>query len=209
MKELCTRQRSAWKVTFYKFYNDMNDMYECKIILFHRPSNKSYTGYLDLEDYDKFKDKNLVVHRHGNGIHMAYFYDDENGIKHIQYVHRKLLSNDNPLLQIDHINTNGLDNRKYNLRIVTPSINVRNNRLRSDNKSGRKGIQYHYVNKKLYQIEACVRDFNKKRIRKTWYIDKYGYDEAMRLANEWLDEMQPKYNTRISRITSKDLHKLH
>lgn len=209
MKELCVMQRIAWKIIFYKFYNEENEMFECKIILFHRPSNKSYIGYLDLEDYEKFKDKPLIVHKHGGGVHMAYFYDDDNGARHIKYVHRELLPNNDTNLQIDHINTNGLDNRKYNLRLITPSENARNTRLRSDNKTGRKGIQYHYVKGKLYQIEACVRDWDKKRIRKTWYIDKYGRDEAFKLANEWLDEMQPKYNTRISRMSSKDVHKLH
>ena len=177
--------------------------------MYRKPSKKTYTGYLDLEDYDRFKDKNLVAHKHGGTIHMAYFYDDEDGKKHISYVHKELIENNDTKLQIDHINTNGLDNRKYNLRLITPSENLRNTRMRSDNKTGRKGIQYHHVDGELYQIEACVRDFNKKRIRKTWYIDKYGYDNAMKLANEWLDVMQPMFKTRISRVTSKDFHNLH
>ena len=41
---------------------------------------------------------------------------------------------------IDHINRDGLDNRRENLRIVTHSENHFNERIRSDNTSGYKGV---------------------------------------------------------------------
>ncbi|GAH20073.1 unnamed protein product, partial [marine sediment metagenome] len=44
--------------------------------------------------------------------------------------------------QIDHINRDGLDNRKCNLRPCTNSQNQKNSKLRKDNKSGLRGVRW-------------------------------------------------------------------
>ncbi len=41
---------------------------------------------------------------------------------------------------VDHINRNTLDNRRGNLRIVTPSQNRMNSKVRSDSATGFKGV---------------------------------------------------------------------
>jgi len=80
--------------------------------------------------------------------------------RYIFYAQRKNNPNDKAILMhrvimnppsnmfIDHINRNGLDNRKKNLRIVTHSQNHFNEKIRIDNTSGYKGIQFNKKNKK-------------------------------------------------------------
>lgn len=44
---------------------------------------------------------------------------------------------------VDHVNGNGLDNRRANLRPATSAQNAMNRGLRSDNTSGYKGVTFH------------------------------------------------------------------
>lgn len=62
------------------------------------------------------------------------------------YMHRIIMHYDGNM-DIDHINGNALDNRRSNLRICTRSQNHHNAGLRSDNKSGYRGISWREDNK--------------------------------------------------------------
>jgi hypothetical protein len=62
--------------------------------------------------------------------------------KTTQYMHREILGTPDGM-ETDHINGDGLDNRRVNLRVCTKSENQRNARAQSDNTSGFKGVSWH------------------------------------------------------------------
>lgn len=67
--------------------------------------------------------------------HSQWYAVSSNGIK----MHRLLLDCPKNMV-IDHINGNGLDNRRSNLRICTIGENLRNHKLKNNNTSGFIGI---------------------------------------------------------------------
>ena len=82
-------------------------------------------------------------------------------------------------MQIDHINHNGLDNRKCNLRICTHSQNHMNQKTRRDSKTGIKGV---YEQKYGYVSKIVV---NGKRLNK-FFVD-------IKEAAKWYNKMAKKY----------------
>lgn len=63
------------------------------------------------------------------------------GTRRPQYMHRFLLGSPQGL-QIDHVNGDGLDNRRSNIRAVCATQNQRNKRLGKNNTSGVQGVCY-------------------------------------------------------------------
>jgi len=67
-------------------------------------------------------------------------------------------------VQIDHINGNGLDNRKANLRFCNNSQNLMNQRKRITNKSGYKGVSLRANGKKKKWVAQIRINGNNKFI---------------------------------------------
>jgi hypothetical protein len=64
-------------------------------------------------------------------------------------LHRLLLNPPAGLL-VDHIDGNGLNNRRANLRVATAAQNNCNQGIRSDNKSGHRGVVWSKKDKRWY-----------------------------------------------------------
>ncbi len=64
------------------------------------------------------------------------------------YLHREILGITDSKLIVDHINGNTLDNRKINLRVVTPSISCRNRGSCRNKTSSYVGVHFHKLTKK-------------------------------------------------------------
>jgi hypothetical protein len=98
-----------------------------------------YTFYFDLEDFDKIK--KYCWHKHKDGYLRTCLYT-ENGKNKYILMHKLIVLNGDPLLEIDHINGNPYDNRKENLRVVSHKVNMNNAKMRSSNKSGITGLSF-------------------------------------------------------------------
>jgi hypothetical protein len=86
------------------------------------PLNHGKQTIIDIEDYDKIKHLNLWAFNCKNERWYVCYCNDEHKNT---FLPRLLLDTTN---EVDHINGDGLDNRKSNLRIVTRSQNLQNSR---------------------------------------------------------------------------------
>lgn len=85
-------------------------------------------------------------------------------------------------MQVDHINGINTDNRIENLRCVNQPVNSRNRKKDSRNKTGVPGVRYRKQGSNAYYI-AFWRE-NGKQDEKSFSVNKYGREEAFKLACE-------------------------
>ena len=68
-------------------------------------------------------------------------------------MHRMILNVKDSKLVVDHINGNGLDNRKANLRVVSHAENIKNRQRPTGNKTSIPGV---YKQKNRWMTRVCV-----------------------------------------------------
>lgn len=90
---------------------------------------------VDDEDFDLMSRRKWALQKTSNSF---YAQRQIKGVK--KYAHRLIMNE--PLELIDHIDGNGLNNQKSNLRICDHSGNSRNSIKPITNKSGYKGVCY-------------------------------------------------------------------
>ena len=120
----------------------LNNLSMNKIYLVGRKGKGKYT-LVDYEDYMRLKKYHWHISINTSGI--TYVSRTTKDNKKI-YLHREILNPPDNYL-IDHINMNGLDNRKENLRLATKQQNLVNSPKQRNNTSGYKGVYkcgYHW-----------------------------------------------------------------
>lgn len=102
---------------------------------------------VDDEDYDlvsRYKWARKTDGRHQKLLYaQAHEYHQDKQRTNL-FMHRLVMGVSDPRLKVDHINHNGLDNRKANLRIANPTENQGNRRKTSAHTASRfKGVSWH------------------------------------------------------------------
>jgi len=154
--------------------------------------NKIYK-YNDYSEVELTKNKKLIIDNDDiNKIQKILCFSDERyNTTYVRYrlknqghtvpkfIHNYIM-NYTPInnITIDHINGNGLDNRKKNLRMATQSLQLRN-QVRKYGKSKIRHIEY----TKWNTFTACFK-YEKKRYRKTF--------KTLEEAKKWLIDTKKK-----------------
>lgn len=86
-------------------------------------------------------------------------------------------------LVVDHLNHDGLDNRRINLVPKTMSGNQRNRQINKNNTTGVLGVTIEY-NRGVKQYRAYIHE-NEKQMAKTFSVKKYGDEKAFAIACAW------------------------
>ena len=166
LAKLLANKSLAEGIKYYDYYKIVDD-YVIVYINTHKYGIKEV--YINIDNIDIIKTMKISVYKDRN----TYYATTKKGKLH------RVILNANCNLVVDHINRNGLDNRKENLRLVSVSINNKNTKLRSDNSLGEKGITEDINRYRVFWYE------NKNKKSKSFSKNKYGKDEALNLAIEY------------------------
>jgi hypothetical protein len=113
------------------------------------PLTQGYVSFVDNEDYEELSKYKWRASVQPNGRVYA-IRSQRNPLKKTQdtiFMHR-VITDASRGMDVDHIDGNGLNNTRSNLRVCSRSENLRNQRLHSDNTSGFKGVSYHKRDRK-------------------------------------------------------------
>ena len=103
---------------------------------------KGKFAIVDDDDYDELNKTKWFATSHGKTFYVHKDYIRKKTI----HMHRVI--NKTPLgMETDHVNRNGLDNRKCNLRSCNRSKNNMNTSLKANNTSGYRGVVKHSARK--------------------------------------------------------------
>lgn len=102
------------------------------------PLTQGHNAIVDVDDFERLSQWNWAVIKGTRSLTNYAYRSEGHGGRKI-FMHRIVLGLKDAELA-DHINKNGLDNRKCNLRKATVSQNCQNRRTPKNNTSGFKGV---------------------------------------------------------------------
>lgn len=96
---------------------------------------------VDDVDYEELKAFKWFVVKSGGTFYASRKELCKTGRRNL-FMHRQILRLENPEVITDHINGDGLDNRKTNIRACSNMENMRNRKVGKNNTSGVKGVYW-------------------------------------------------------------------
>lgn len=152
-------------------------------------TTKGDTFYFDKEDYDKIKDICWLKNLRG------YLDGQYKGKRYLMY--RVIMDVTQKTDFVDHINGNTMDNRKCNLRIVTPKINLMNRTMQPSNTSGVTGVTWFKRDSK-WMAQIIV---DGKHIHLGYYEK---FEDAVKARKEAEEKYYGEYSFDNSRINNDE-----
>jgi len=143
---------------------------------------------IDDEDFDRLRH---YKYRFDGGYAVRTLPIKEKGYKTNYKLHHDIVGKPPKGMHVDHINRNKLDNRKENLRIVTPSENVMNKTVRKDCVSGYKGVVLCKSRNSYKQWRAHIQNTVTKKLECVGYFETL--KEAVIAYNKRAEELRGKF----------------
>lgn len=120
---------------------------------------------VDDDDFIALKKYQWKLWTCGNGKEYVGRDVFENGQYKPVLMHRQLLNAEKGL-SVDHINGDGLDNRKINIRICTHKENMRNRKIHKNNTSGFRGVYpYKYGWRAQIKVDGKIKHLGSSKNR--------------------------------------------
>lgn len=192
-KELLGGKGSCGCIKKVKSFNEYKIIDDYVIIYFKRKKDGiELEGYIDLEDLQKFVDKDMPYCATWMPNIKNYYAKASEYIKttngkskcNIHHMHHDIMGNIKGM-KVDHINHNTLDNRKANLRVIEATNNSTNRNSRNkNNTSGYRNVFWSTGDNKwlvALQVEGKQR-----------YFGRFDYEDVDK-AGERAEEMRKKY----------------
>ncbi len=123
------------------------------------PLTQGKWAIIDACDAEKVLQHKWYAHKDYHTYYALTNIRKEDGTPTILRLHRLILK-PHPQTMVDHINGNGLDNRRCNLRLATNRQNLQNSRIPLTNTSGFKGV-YWEKQKCRWRVQIYVDGKNK------------------------------------------------
>ena len=157
----------------------------CTLRVYHVPTDSYYEIKVDAEDINKVMFKKWYINTPQNA-RTLYVANDTVG-----KMHRYIMNVTDSSILVDHINRDGLDNRKCNLRLVNCSENKKNMSAMKTSTTGINGVAFekpgHHCPQGRYICNWT--DTNGRQRRKTFSVNKYG-DDALQMAINYRKQME-------------------
>lgn len=146
---------------------------------------QGFYAVIDKEDLDKVSKFNWFAVKSRRAIYAATHGENRETIK----MHRVIMGLTESKLICDHIDHDGLNNRKQNLRVCTNSENVKNTTSRKNTSSKYLGVCYRPVRKrKLKNGDYSINEYTKKWVSqiqcngKKFFIGRFLEEEQAAIA---------------------------